>query len=380
MAIHPNPLSLKFVTGVLESRPDHTKWKDQYIGHTIVPDRKVGGYELTWDVVQSENGLAGIYAVNGRPVPGSDMLFEQKYAEVQNVMASRVLHPTDVVHLREPGQLAISTSGKALAEASQKKMRDAIAWCDDTSDATKEYMIMRALQGSILWPPNDASGNPITTLMPEWGNVSIQINYPLRTVFNQSVTTLTGYNSRAGGGAVWTDAVNSNPILDLEVIAEYIVELTGLDAHGSTIIMPSEILSYLAFNEEILAWIKGTEKGAGGYVAAEEMKEYIKTKIGYTIKLYNARWTYRTNVGATTGPTINSIPFLDRGKILIIPRGAKPGYMAQAPSPDGKYKSGRYSWLVSDKEPPWETRVGCGEVCLPVPEYWDSIFVLDVLS
>jgi hypothetical protein len=115
-------------------------------------------------------------------------------------------------------------------------------------------------------------------------------------------------------------------------------------------------------------------------VAIEEMKEYVKTKIGYNIVLYNARWTYRTNPNASTGPTINSLPVLDRGNVLIIPKGADPGYMAVAPSPDGQYKSGRYSWLVTDKEPPWETRLGVGEVCMPVPEHWDSIFVLDVLS
>ena len=380
MALHPNPLSLKFVTGVVEERPDEAKWKSQYVGTNIVPERPVGGYELTWDVIQSENGLAGIYAINGRPVPGSDMLFEQKYAEMQNVMASRVLHPTDVAYLREAGELAITKSGKALAEASQRKMRKAVEWCDDTVDATVEYMIMRALQGSITWPPLDATGTPIATLMPEWGDISIQINYPLRAAFNQAATTLSVYQSRAGGGAVWTDMVNSNPILDLEVIAHHIIELTGLDAHNSTLVMPGEIMSYLGTNEEIVSWVKGTEKGTGGLIAVEEMKEYIKTKIGYNIVLYNARWTYRTGSDAATGPTVNSIPFLDRGNILIIPKNADPGYLAKAPSPDGKWKPGKYKWFVQEEEPPYENRLGVGQVCLPVPEHWDSIYVFDAFS
>lgn len=379
MAIHPNPLSLKFVTGVIETRPDAAKWKDQYIGHLLVPDRKVGGYALTWDVVQSENGLAGIYAISGRPVPGSDKLFEQRYSEVQNVMASRVLHPTDVSNLREAGELAVTNRGKDLVRTSQRKLRDAVAWCDDTVDATKEYMIMRALQGSIAWPPNDADGNAITELMPEWGPVQIEINYPLRDVFNQAATTLVGYESRTGGGKAWTDTADSDPILDLEVIAQHIIEVTGLDAHNSTIVMPGEVMSYLATNEAIVSWIKGTEKGTG-LIAIAEMMEYLETKIGYKIKLYNARWTYRTGSGGETGPTIPSVPFLDRGKILIVPDRAAPGYMAVAPSPDGKYKPGRYGWFVQDKEPPWETRVGVGEVVMPVPEHWDSIYVFDVFS
>lgn len=379
MALHPNPLSLKFVTGVVESRPDRKAWRSQYIGNSLLPNRPVGGYELTWDVVQSENGLAGIYAINGRPVPGSDMLFEQRYAEVQNIMASRVLHPTDVSHLRDAGELAVSRVGKALLQASQRKLRERVEWCDDTVDATKEYMILRALQGNIYWPPKDADGNAITSLMPEWGNVSIQIDYPLRPTFKQDVTTLTGHNSRTGGGYVWTDNTNADPILDLEVIAQYIIQTTGLDAHNSTIIMPGDIISYLGNNAKILAWIQGTEKGTG-MLAWQDIMNYIKTKIGYTIREYNARWTYRTNIDSEDGPTISSIPFLDAGKLLIIPDGADPGYMAQAPSPDGKYKPGKYQWMIKDQEPPWETRVGVGEVCLPIPEHWDSIFVLDVLN
>jgi len=378
MALHPNPLSLKFVTGVVETRPDAAAWRKQYIGKELLPPRDVGGYDRTWAVVQSEHGRAGIYAINGRPVPGSDMLFEQRYAEVQNPMASRVIHPTDVSRLREAGELAVSRTGKALAQASQLALRKRIEWCDDTVDATTEYMIMRAFQGNIVWPPNDADGNAITGLMPEWGNVQIQIDYPIRSVFNQIASTLVGYESRAGGGHAWTHA-SSDPILDLEVIAQYIIELTGLDAHNSTIVMPGEVMSYLGGNAAIIAWIKGTEAGTK-MIARKTLTDYIETKIGYKIKLYNARWTYRTNIDSEDGPTINSIPFLDRGKILIIPDNADPGYLAMAPSPDGKFKPGKYQWLVKDEEPPWETRTGVGQVCLPIPEHWDSIFVIDVFS
>lgn len=379
--LHPNPLSVKFLTGVIESRPDRETWRQEYIGLSLLPQRSVNGYELTWDVIQSENGLAGLYAINGRPVPGSDMLFEQKYAEVKNIMSARVLHPTDVMILREPGEIAHTKTGRNMREASQRKLRDAISWCDDVVDATVEYMIMRSLQGSIAWPPKDADGNAISTGMPEWGNVSITINYPLRTEFQQAATTLVGYQSRSGAGYAWTDEDNSKPMKDLEVIAQYILETTGLDAHNSTIVMGGEIMSYLAFNADFLAWIKGTEYAVGrGFIDPAAVKDYIQTKVGYKLKLYNARWTYRTNVGSTDGPTVNSVPFLDRGKILIIPNRSTPGYFATAPSPDGKYNPGKYTWMVSENEPPWETRVGEGLVGLPVPEYYDSIFLFDAFS
>jgi hypothetical protein len=115
-------------------------------------------------------------------------------------------------------------------------------------------------------------------------------------------------------------------------------------------------------------------------IAVQDVMDYIKAKIGYDIVLYNARWTYRTGLDSASGPTVNSVPFLDRGNLLIIPKGAKPGYFALAPSPDGKYSSGKYQWMVSDDEPPWETRVGEGLVGLPIPEHYSDIFVFDAFS
>lgn len=377
MPLHPNPLSVKYLTGVIESRPDAAAWRAQYIGTKLLPTREVEGYELTWDVVSSENGLAGIYAINGRPVPGSDKLFAQKYAEVINIMASRVLHPSDVAILREPGELAVTRTGRGLRQKAQRKLRDLIAWCDDTVDATVEYLILRSLQGAIVWPPRDADGNPISQLQPEWGNVSITINYPLRSGFKQNASTLTGFNGRTGGGAAWTNLNNSNPLLDLEVIAHYMIEETGLDARNATLIMGGDVLSYLCVNESILEWL---QQEGSRFVAPQKVLDFIKTQLGYDIIEYNARWTYRTDVNSPEGPTINSVPFLNRGHVLIIPKQSKPGYLALAPSPDGQYKPGKYTWIVEDNEPPWEVRIGEGLVCLPIPEYYSDIFVLNAFA
>lgn len=376
MALHPNPLSKVFLTGVVKERPDEDAWRAQYIGNTLLPPRDVGGYKLAWDVVSSENNLAGIYAINGRPVPGSEMLFAERFQEVKNIMSSRVMHPQDVMILREPGQPAIGTNSWNMKSEAQRKIQGKIAACDDEVDAQVEYMQLQAMQGTLTWPPVDGSGNAITTLMPQWGNVQLVVNFPTRTVFRQAATTLVGYASRAGEQVVWTDAANSNPLLDLEVIAELISETIGVRAHGSRIIMGSGLLSRLCFNAEIIGWIKGTEQGVK-MVDKSQLIDFIKTRLGYTIEEYAARWTYRTNLDSPEGPTINSVGFLDRMRMLIIPPAVKVGYFASAPSPDGAYKTGKYTWVGNDKEPPWETRVGEGLVGFPVLERADQIFIFD---
>jgi hypothetical protein len=379
MALHPNPLSKVFLTGVVETRPDHDAWRSQYIGTSLLPFREVPGYKLAWDVISSENNLAGLFAINGRPVPGSEMMFEGVFQEVMNIMSSRVIHPEDVMLLREPGEPAVGTMTYDMKTKAQRKVRDNIAACDDEVDAQVEYLIMQALQGSITWPPRDADGNAITTKMPQWGNLDVVINFPLRAAFNQKASTLTGHNSRAGTQVVWTTEATSNPIKDLEVIAQHIVNTIGIDAHGSTIIMSSNLMSYLAFNATIVSWVKGTESGIK-MISVPELQDFIKTRIGYEIKLYGARWTYRSSVESESGPTINSVPFMGDNTLFIIPPGVKIGYFAVAPSPDGEYKKGKYTWMVQDKEPPWETRVGEGLVGFPILERADQIYIFDAGS
>jgi hypothetical protein len=379
MALHPNPLSRIYLDGVITTRPDHAAWRSQYIGDSLFPIKEVPAYKLAWDEIQSENNLGGFYAINGRPIPGSDMKFKEHFQELTNVMSARVMEPQDVMYLREPGEPTPGTASYNMKAQAQAKITKFIGDCDNEVDAMVEYMRLGALQGSIVWPPKDAAGNAIAVPMPQWGDIQMTINFPIRSTFNQDGTTLVGYSSRNGTQVAWSDAANSNPIYDLEVIAELIMETIGVDAHGSRIIMGGGLLSRLAFNESIISWVKGLESGVK-YIAVEELKGFIKTKIGYTIQEYNARWTYRTNHHSNEGPTVNSVPFLGRNRMIILPPGVDLGYTASGPSPDGEYRSGKYSWVAQDKEPPWETRIGEGHVCFPVFKAADSVFLFDPMD
>ena len=92
---------------------------------------------------------------------------------------------------------------------------------------------------------------------------------------------------------------------------------------------------------------------------------------------YGARWTYTTGVVEEAGGTVNSVPFLKRNRILIIPPGADLGYFATGPAPDGTYKPGKYTWVHEPTEPPYEWRIGEGLVGFPVATRTSEIFILD---
>ena len=374
---NPNPLNPTYLLGAIKKRPMDYK-RQGYMGRKLLPEKPVYEYELTWDVVKAENQLGGIYAMAGKPVPGSDMLFEQMFAQVVNLMASRVVDPQTVMTLRDPGMPSIrSRADRGASEKARGKVREYLTWSDDRIEALVEYLIMNAMQGSIIWPP---PGIAVADWEPQYGDAKFNITYPMRATFTQNASTLAGYESRAGGGVAW-NAAGSDPMLDLEVISELIAETTGLQARGSTIVCSTGVLSYLTQNTKFLNRIAGTERGID-FLDYGLIKDFIRDKIGYKFIDYDAQYTYRTNVGSTSGPTINPLRFLERGKCIILPPGEEFGFFATAPhaGPTDSYDPGKYTWLVKDEEPPFETRLGVGQIGFPILQRADSIFVLNAWS
>ena len=374
---YPNPLTTAYLLGAIKSRP--TSYERQgYLGRKLLPEKPVYDYQLTWDVVKAENQLAGIYTFAGKPVPGSDMLFTQMFADVVNLMASRVVDPESVMHMRDAGTVNIRTTADRAAYAKAKrKVREGLTWCDDRVEALVEYLIMHAFQGQVDWPPADPAP---ANWEPQYGNSRFNITFPMRSAFKQAATTLSGYNSRSGGGIAWNQA-GADPFLDLEVIAEHIAETTGLSARGSTIICSTGVLSHLTQNTKFLNRIAGTDRGID-FLDVQLIKDFFKDRIGYKFVEYDAQYTYRTNEGSDDGPTINAVRFLPRGRLIILPPGEDYGFFASAPhaGPDDRYEPGKYTWLVKDKKPPFETEMGVGQIGWPILTGVESVYRFDAWS
>jgi len=377
---YPNPLTPAYLLGAIQKRP--TSYTRQgYMGRKLLAERPVYEYELTWDVVKAENQLAGVYTFSGKPVPGSDMLFEQMFESVINLMAARVVDPETVMHLRDPGMTNIRTrADRGAMEKARTKIRDSLAWCDDRVEALVEYLIMSAFQGQLNWPPAEIAP---ANWEPQFGNSRFNITFPLRDAFKLKASTLSTTidgKTRNGGLVTW-DQAGSNPFLDLEVIAEYVAETTGLSARGSTIICSSSVLSYMTQNTTVLDRIAGTDRGIQ-FLDATLIKDFLRDNIGYKFVEYDAQYTYRTEIGSTSGPTITPVRFLPRGRMIILPPGEDYGFFATAPhaGPEDRYDPGKYTWLVKDKEPPFETRMGVGQIGFPVLQGADSIVIYEAWS
>ena len=384
MATYPNPLTTQFLDKAIEERPTKAAIKQSYIGLNLLPLKPVPDYELTWDVIKHQNHLAGIYSHTGVPIPGDDPAFYQVMADVVNIMAARVLDDQTVMTLRDPGEPSLRSNVlKSARQKAMSKLAQMLANADDEVDSVIEYFIMQALQGSITWPPKDDDGNTISNAPAYWGNVGFTLDLGFRSEFVQDISSLSGWNSRTGGGYNWKHA-DADPILDLEVIAELFVKTTGMSMDNCTLIMSREVLSYMATRSNVLQWFRATSAGQK-FIDTSSLKEFLRTKVGYDIQLYDARWTYATPTASSSGQTENLVHFLKEGKMLVIPQGAlgsDVAYFATAPTSgaDDSYKTGKYTWADKLKKPPWTWEIGVGIKGFPIMKSVKEIGVFDVYA
>lgn len=389
MATYPNPLTTRFMDSLIRERPTKDALRKNYIGTSLLPIKPVDEYELAWDVIQAANHIAGIYSMDGTPIPGNDPAFYQMMANVINIMASRKLDEETVMTLREPGELALKSrvmQGKR--SKALRILRDLTGSADDELDTTIEYLIMSTLQGSITWPPTDDDGVAITSAPAYWGNAAFTLDLGFRAAFVQDISGLSGYDSRAGGGQNWKHA-SADPILDLEVIRELGVQTVHMPYYGSTLIMSEVVLSWMATRPNVLQWFRGdtgpaSDSGAK-FINISKLRDFVGAQLGYKIKTYDSVFTYESNLGSESGQTENFVHFLKPGIVILIPPGALGtdiAYFATAPSagPNDAYKTGKYAYADKQRKPPWSWEVGAGIKGFPILKSSQEIMVFDVFS
>lgn len=389
MAHWVNPLSRVWMAGALEQRPTKPSIQQRYLGLSFFPMKRVNSYELTWDLIQASNPLAGIYAHDGVAIPGSDPSYEQRIADIMHIMASRTLSQDIVMNIRDAGELSVFNAlTRSLRQKYQSHVLKKLANCQDEVEATIEYLCMRALQGTIPWPPTDAAGAAIANPPGYWGDISFTLSMGFRSNFIQSATTLAGVTGGlTAAGVSWATIATADPIRDLEVIAQLIEEDTGLDPMGSTVICSRHVLSFMAQNTNVLRWIRGTTgappDGGLQYINQFALKEYLETRMGFKFQTYDARWTYTSaGVGSDAGETQTMIRFLPIDKLIIIPPGALAGDNAMfATAPDLVARDGDnlgpFTWSSTEDTPPGRTELGVGIHGFPIIRDPQSIFVLD---
>lgn len=390
-----NFLDPQFLMGVLEERQDFGAERGKYIGQRFFPKQNFPEQTVLWETIKKENRLAGVYSARGKAVPGDDIGFATHFANLVWIKAAKFLDPDTVQKIRDPGMVAVYKAGQSaftvqgIYERIQQKMRMYLEFVDDQIAAQEEYFAMQAMQGTLVWPPRNDAGVPITPAMPEWNiNEKIEITWPFTTKFVQNISTLagvplkTGLADRTGGGYAWNNA-SANPVKDFEVIGDMLMELKGVDIDGATAIMSRKALSYIAELESVQRWLRGTNYDRGDVYADNKMlKEKVKSMFGLSIETYDAKWTYVNGYDADGLEVVQSVRFLPADKMIIVPRGEKIGVLAQAPheTQQGQYVHGKVVHVHRDEKEPHTRELSASNVVFPLLQQPEAIGVFTVFS
>ena len=405
-----NFLDPMFLLGVLNERQDFGDERPKYIGQRFFPRRNVPEQTLLWETQRRENRLAGVYSAKGKAVPGDEIGFQTFWANLLWIKASKHLDPDTVMKMRDPGMVNVYKEGQSafviqgIADRVASKMGEYIQFCDDQIAATEEYFALRAMQSRMIWPPRDENGMKINSPMPEWNaEQKIGISWPFTSEFvykrkddpDEPITERTiadlkgvawrpGLAERSGAGYLWSDTANANPVKDLAVLSDLMLDLKGVDANNATIVMSQRVLSAWMENSKIREWLFGKNYEAAGAQSLmnwNTLKTKVKDSLGYDLLLYDAKWTYLDGVDSAGKDIIRSVRFLPASRIIIVPKAEKIGVMAQAPheNQNGDFVYGPNTWIHRDELPPYERQMGIDNIIWPLLQQPEGIGVFDVL-
>jgi len=389
---YPNQmLTPNYMLGVIEERKDLAAAKSNYVWKRFFPADKSPERKLTWESVRFENNLAGVYSAKSPAVPMDDELFSTYFADLIDIRASKQVDPDILAKLRDPGMAQVYDSAgessfviKGIAQRVKNHVDAAVGVCDDAVEATLEYFAINALRGTIAWPPKNADGTAIASPMPHWNPKNpVSVTFPRLANFAQPASTLAGWGTKTGTQIAW-NAAGSNPIRDMEIVAELMDEQEGVDMDQATLLMSRSTFTTITEDATFMQYILGKnyeQSGAREFTGYKALQDFFLTRTGLNIEIYRGSYTYRVD-SAGTRPTINRMRFLPEGEILVIPKFANPvGKMMFAPheNQEGNWVYGKAPRVLRDPRT-FGREIEVHTVAWPVVTQGMSVFKLNAFS
>src|SRR3989337_565199 len=112
-------LDPQYLMGVLAERQDFGLERPKYIGSRFFPMQNVPEQTVLWETIRIENRLAGVYSSRGKAMPGDDIGFKTKFANLVWIKAAKTLDTDLVQKIRDPGMINIYKAGGPLPFAVQ---------------------------------------------------------------------------------------------------------------------------------------------------------------------------------------------------------------------------------------------------------------------
>jgi len=390
----PNPLSTFFMEAVLEERPTKAFRLGPRIGGRFLPLKGYTNYRIVWDKVREYSPIAGAYALEDLPDTMDELDFETFQSDVLHWGSRMTLSPKQIMFLRMPGQGQVSNvsygTGPAADDMRAKdaaKIADYTRMMNEALENVFEFLRMGSLLGQIWWPPKTAAGANIAAADVPLSMGRQKLNHAIPFLassaagggFHQAATTLTGITGGvAATGVAWNAAALADPIKDMAVIMDLLEDRMNLTTENLLVLMARRVLAHVANQTAVLNWILGKQyERDRTFITISEIRNYVQTQFEWTIEFYQSKWEYvAQSQFDQPKPTVNQVPFMNYGTVLILPNPEiqEMGVLATAPAPGPahQWRDGKYLWMYTEPKPPFGREMGMGGF------YWPLVFDNDV--
>lgn len=351
-------LSPRIFTGIVRDSPP----PGDFIGNRFFPLRPVAGDRLEWDYIYSESPLAPFVAPGAEaPRMDVDQKLTKGWAQIVYQKFKTDLRETDVRWLRTWGSAPAETPQGAMAAQARQEITRRADMLSNSIDARIEWMQLSSLLGSMVVAPTQPE-NVGKSL------ISFTLNYPIRTIT---------------ASPLWSDAVNSDPYLDMR---SWFNTIANSDRPWvpKVAIMSTQTFYTMALSQKISRQMflaaRATDAGLPSILTQQQLDVFFGN-LGLRVILYDARYTTRAYTGAEWAITQNR--YLPANKVIFLPDGAM-GYTATAPAPQNNWNTGKFAWTVTPQDSgrmdPWVYELGVGFYGMPILERPDRVLVATVTA
>lgn len=318
-----------------------------YVGQELFPDDKKRGLTLTW--IKGAKGLPVVLknsAFDVHAIPRPRIGFSQLMTEMPFFKESMYIDE----ELRQELNMVLETGNQYYIDAVINRVFDDEAQLLRGARATRERMRMMAL----------------TT-----GAVSLSNNGQIYSFDYQMPS-----NHKGDAAAKWSDFENADPIEDIRLVKELIMDETGVEITRG--MMNSKTWKNLRRNKGIIEAIYVLAQGKITSISDATLRSYIRDQVGIDIVLNDKR--YVDESGAT-------VKFFPDDTFVLFPSGPLgKTWFGTTPAESDLMGSGIANVAITDTGvavttakhvDPVQVETIVSQICLPSFEAADHVYIMD---
>ena len=332
--------------------------KIPYLGRGLFPYKKKMGLDLSW--IKTSKGLPVSLAPSA-----FDTVSTIRSREGIKIEETQMAFFKESMLVKEADEQEILR----VQEASDPYAKDVLARIFDDAETLVEgaEVVPERMVWQLLAP--QTNGKP---------QISISANGATYAYDYDPNGTWTANNYVAlSGTSVWSDTTNSDPVKDVDDMAQAIEAVTG--SRPTKMVCSLQTMNYLKQNDKVKSYVLAQNQTATVVMTNARVKEVFSNELGIDIIVYSKQYKNENGVASKFYPDgfVSLIPDGALGNLWLGTTPEERTLMAR-PEADVALVEGGIAVTVTVSEDPVQTKTTVSEICLPSYEQMDSVGVIKV--